>query len=113
MSYQPLAVVSDGRYDAQPVSVRRLLHFDDIGAERRELAAGEGSRDEDAEVKDLDAGKRLVAHGSLNPSGTVKGKAKRRSGLRWVIFSTSSAGTPSNNPLRAFCVLGNVVSEWG
>ena len=59
-----LAVIADRRYDAQPVSVRRLLHFDDVGAKRRELPAGERGGDQDAEVKDLDAGKRLVAQGS-------------------------------------------------
>jgi hypothetical protein len=39
-----LAVIAEGRDGAQPVSVRRLLDHDDVGAERRQPSAGESSR---------------------------------------------------------------------
>ena len=69
-----LAVVAKGRYEAQPVSVRWLLDFDDVSTERRELSCGECGRYQDAEIEDLDAGQRLVAHGILKPSGRMRNK---------------------------------------
>jgi hypothetical protein len=51
-----LAVVTERRDGAQPVSVRRLLDLHDVGAERCQLSAGESRRDQDAEIENLDAG---------------------------------------------------------
>jgi hypothetical protein len=42
---------------AAPVSVWRLLDLDHVGAQRRELSAGESRRDQDAEIEHLDTGR--------------------------------------------------------
>ena len=47
------------------------------------------------------------------PSGIVMGKRNSSSAFAWVIFATSSAGTPSNRVLKAACVVGNGVSACG
>ena len=41
------------------------------------------------------------------------GKWNSSSAFAWVIFATSSAGTPSNRVLKAACVVGNGVSACG
>src|SRR5690242_20035107 len=38
------------------------------------------------------------------PPGTVMGKWNSSSAFAWVIFATSSVGTPSNRVLKAACV---------